>query len=162
MVQNYTKKPVTIQAIKWDNTPEIADDVLRFVPADILDIRGSELRLKTLEGDMTVSNGDYIIKGVKGEFYPCKPDIFEMTYIEEKNYGRSYSWALDMIKAGYRVCRKGWNGKGMWLKLHTPNYDVVGEYALLPWIGMKTADDCFVPWLCSQTDALCEDWELVD
>lgn len=40
----------------------------------------STLTIYTLEGDMEVSLGDYIIKGVKGEFYPCKPDIFEMTY----------------------------------------------------------------------------------
>lgn len=38
------------------------------------------MQLKTLEGEMMANEGDYIIKGVKGEFYPCKPDIFEMTY----------------------------------------------------------------------------------
>jgi hypothetical protein len=38
------------------------------------------MTIKTLEGDMTANVGDYIIKGVKGEFYPCKPDIFEQTY----------------------------------------------------------------------------------
>ncbi len=76
---------------------------------------------------------------------------------------RSYSWALDMLKAGNRVCRKGWNGKGMWIVLQTALPDgFYGGIKSLPWIGMKTADDCFVPWLCSQTDALAEDWELAE
>lgn len=82
--------------------------------------------------------------------------------------------ALVALKAGGRVCRSGWNGKGMWLKL-VPG----GEYELapgvldnkeenpcnprlLPWIGMKTADGGFVPWLCSQTDMLAEDWMLLE
>ena len=38
------------------------------------------MKIKTLEGDMVITKGDYIIKGVNGEFYPCKPDIFEKTY----------------------------------------------------------------------------------
>lgn len=47
-----------------------------------------ELVIRTLEGDMTASYGDYIIKGVKGEFYPCKPDIFNETYeLVEENVG---------------------------------------------------------------------------
>lgn len=44
----------------------------------------SSLKIKTLEGDMVVSNGDYIIKGVQGEFYPCKPNIFKQTYKKVK------------------------------------------------------------------------------
>ena len=47
-------------------------------------INDQELRIQTLEGSMIASVGDYIIKGVKGEFYPCKPDIFEMTYEKYK------------------------------------------------------------------------------
>ncbi len=40
----------------------------------------NELKIATLEGEMNVSVGDWVIKGIKGEFYPCKPDIFEKTY----------------------------------------------------------------------------------
>ena len=78
----------------------------------------------------------------------------------------SFSEALPALKAGYKVCRSGWNGKGMWLKLIgsedwtvSVNHlgDVVGLIGL-PWIGMKTADDGFVPWLASQTDLLADDW----
>lgn len=52
-----------------------------------MDITGKypgKLKIKTLEGVMTADIGDYIIKGVNGEFYPCKPDIFEKTYEEVK------------------------------------------------------------------------------
>jgi hypothetical protein len=72
----YRKKPVEIDAIQWtgDNKLEIFDF------CNMSYITNQELRIQTLEGSMTASIGDYIIKGVMGEFYPCKPDIFEMTY----------------------------------------------------------------------------------
>lgn len=72
--------------------------------------------------------------------------------------------AIMALKEGKRVSRAGWNGKGMWLVLvKRRSYDiesrtVSADYNPLPWIGMKTADDCFVPWLASQTDMLAEDW----
>ena len=79
--------------------------------------------------------------------------------------------ALRALKSGKRVARAGWNGKGMWIGLvegydYNPNKGRAAVYALgcqkLPWIGMKTADDCFVPWLASQTDMLAEDWQIVE
>ena len=78
----------------------------------------------------------------------------------------TFGQALDHLKEGDRVCRAGWNGKGMWLALVGEGvYDVGsrtmrGADRLLPWIGMKTADNGFVPWLASQTDILAEDWTL--
>ena len=80
----------------------------------------------------------------------------------------SFGDAVAALKEGLRVEREGWNGKGMWLGLvDTGYYDVglsvVGEInLLLPWIGMKTADNKFVPWLASQTDVLAEDWQIVE
>jgi hypothetical protein len=77
----YRKKPVEIDAIQWvsDNIEQVYEmlgDKL------IINTDGDEVKhfINTLEGKMEMSWGDYIIKGVKGEFYPCKPDIFEMTY----------------------------------------------------------------------------------
>ena len=76
----------------------------------------------------------------------------------------TFGEVLPKLKSGKKVARAGWNGKGMWLTLvDTGYYDVgcsvVGEInLLLPWIGMKTADNKFVPWLASQTDVLAEDW----
>ena len=77
----YRKKPVVIEAMQFTN--ERIDRVLNFIEGDCR--AGFEdlkpvLKIQTLEGEMTASLGDWIIKGVKGEFYPCKPDIFEATY----------------------------------------------------------------------------------
>lgn len=76
MVKKYRKKPVVVEAVQWtgDNTSEI----MKWVGGKAY-FRDT-LYIKTLEGDYRASVGDYIIKGVKGEFYPCKPDIFERTY----------------------------------------------------------------------------------
>lgn len=78
-------------------------------------------------------------------------------------------WAIRALRNGYRVRRAGWNGKGMWLQYIEPgHYTVNGSVltapdvsVMLPWIGMRTAGGGFVPWLCSQTDLLADDWELV-
>lgn len=68
-----------------------------------------------------------------------------------------FGQALAELKAGKRVARQGWNGKGMWLKLQVPD---AHSKMTLPYIYMKTADDKLVPWLASQTDVLAEDWVL--
>ena len=74
----YRKKPVTIEAIQYkgNNPTEIHDFVRKHMFRDI----DGNLSIHTLEGDMKASIGDYIIRGVDGEFYPCKPDIFKKTY----------------------------------------------------------------------------------
>lgn len=79
MIKKYVKKPVTIEAIPWDgkNLSEI-DNFM----GGIVENKGATLVIHTLEGDMEASIGDYIIKGINGEFYPCKPDIFAKTYEE--------------------------------------------------------------------------------
>ena len=92
----YRKKPVIIEAVKYiKGMNEL--NILAFMkcgdpnnleclPNSYIDVefkRGlanNPLQIHTLEGTMSASNGDYIIKGVDGEFYPCKPDIFELTY----------------------------------------------------------------------------------
>jgi hypothetical protein len=81
----YRKKPVVIEAIQWDGNN--LTEIRNFVDEKVLLCdypRGKheqvELSIETLEGDHLVTKGDYIIKGVAGEFYPCKPDIFEQTY----------------------------------------------------------------------------------
>lgn len=80
--------------------------------------------------------------------------------------GLTFGLSIEALKLGKRVARAGWNGKGMWLMLvPTSIADAVAfQYAALnacPWIGMKTADDKFVPWLASQTDMLAEDWMII-
>ena len=79
----YRKKPVVIEAAQL--TPQnIADIYNWMLQSDrIVSIRtDNTISIGTLEGEMIANQGDWIIKGVKGEFYPCKPDIFEMTYEE--------------------------------------------------------------------------------
>ena len=68
-----------------------------------------------------------------------------------------FGWALDQLRAGRRVCRSGWNGKGMWIELQ-----VSDEHSkmTLPYIFICTAQGHLVPWVASQTDVLATDWEL--
>ena len=78
-----TKKKITIECLKWngvnfDEIKEFCGDVAEF--HSCVETGCDELFIKTLEGNHKATAGDFIIKGVKGEFYPCKPDIFEQTY----------------------------------------------------------------------------------
>ena len=90
-----------------------------------------------------------------------------MLEVQNLNFGD----AIQALKQGEKVSRAGWNGKSMWLsyvgvRAHDVGISALGVDAsnldtapqLLPWIGMKTADNKFVPWLASQTDVLAEDW----
>lgn len=97
----YVKKPVVVEAVKWNgnNIEEVKEfmkeqlDKLHFESMDASNLEEGKLSMvdflaiQTLEGVMTVSDGDYIIKGVNGEFYPCKPDIFKKTYEPITNKG---------------------------------------------------------------------------
>lgn len=86
----YRTKPCEIEAIQWDglNLEEIKSFVGESLVYDICDTawevgKGRPhviMKIKTLKGDMQASEGDYIIKGLCGEFYPCKPDVFEKKY----------------------------------------------------------------------------------
>lgn len=80
----YRKKPVVIEAIKIPLLNESSEELCNWAENEGFENYTSErdgtIAIETLEGIMIGSPGDYIIKGVKGEFYPCKPDIFEMTY----------------------------------------------------------------------------------
>lgn len=88
-VKRFKKKPVVIEAIQYQPHDNCAD-VMKFMGTDLqyacIDEEDDEIMLiPTLEGTMEASPGDWIIKGIKGEFYPCKPDIFEQTYEEVDN-----------------------------------------------------------------------------
>jgi hypothetical protein len=79
----YKKKPVVIEAFQWDTTDECLDSVdwiyEKLVSGEV-GRTTNNLHIKTLEGTMKADVGDYIIKGINGEIYPCKPDIFLKTY----------------------------------------------------------------------------------
>jgi hypothetical protein len=81
----YRKKPVIIEAIQFEDNSDRIIEIHEFMGGDTIRVNYEDkdnpyLKIETLEGIMKASVGDYIIKGVDGEFYPCKPDIFEKTY----------------------------------------------------------------------------------
>jgi hypothetical protein len=96
MPSTFRKKPVEIQAMKWDGTAAGATRIIDWIlssgatasytcsdPDRCAKNDGDTphwISIKTLEGTMLANLGDWIIRGVQGEFYPCKPDIFEATY----------------------------------------------------------------------------------
>jgi hypothetical protein len=93
---NYQKKPVVVQAMILDGTPAEMMEVYHWIEANTkgsfdpfsvppgdgvsIDPATGELMISTLEGIMRAKKGDWIIRGAKGEFYPCKPDVFEQVY----------------------------------------------------------------------------------
>ena len=106
-MKKYIKKQVVVEAIQWDGTLEKAleisqidglNSIIEYYSTKTVIIGEStsssantyeeikNFKIKTLEGDMNVSKGDYIIKGIKGEFYPCKEDIFKKTYVDFTEY----------------------------------------------------------------------------
>ena len=142
----------------------------------------NQLRGWTVPADENPSDDGYLVEYLDGG----KPNHNEFTgYISwspkaqfEAAYrptdGLTFGLAIEALKKGKRVARTGWNGKGMWLTLvayscsvtpeEHPHYHHhgVADVEGLPWIGMKTADNKFVPWLASQTDVLAEDWCIVE
>lgn len=83
----YRKRPVEIEAMQWDGTPEGATPIINWILAGGGTARYQDyhlgdryLAIDTLEGIMRARPRDWIIRGVAGEFYSCRPDIFEATY----------------------------------------------------------------------------------
>lgn len=105
----YRKKPIVIEAFKWTGGIDQQEDPIWIVDA----IKNNTVRIKhaknphcekpvmsirTLEGVMTAQMGDYIIRGVQGEIYPCKPDIFEATYEKAEESGLKEISVDEVIK----------------------------------------------------------------
>lgn len=143
----YQKKPVIIEAYQTQE----------------------EKIIHTLEGDMKASVGDYIITGVRGEQYPCKPDIFEETYSQIN--GMTFGQAIEALKAGKRCSRHNWNGKGQYIELATKigyinskgeevnvAHNTMGNKAIA-FIGNSGVQ---MGWLASQADMLSDDWYIVE
>lgn len=142
----YTKKPITIKAVKW-NGEDVSEPSAWFSAAidnGCIRIEGNCVKIKTLEEEMTALPGDYIIKGIKGEIYPCKPDIFEASYSEGnvsdmsdgfhtfkeyETFKTLYNAAFfNCIVGKYRVCKSIYHDDGK--KPFNGGYFVV--YAELP------------------------------
>lgn len=172
----FTKKPVTVEAVQFH---KLGDH-----PA-VEASSGGGFHVDGRQGFVRVQAGDWIITEANGGgFYPCKPDVFEANYQPMESHGvsaLSFGAALMALKAGDRIAREGWNGKGMWLSLSgvlggrpvaaenfwSPhNAEVArrngGLATVLPCITMKTASgEILMGWLASQTDMLADDWMVV-
>ena len=190
----YKKKPVIIDAIQWTggNMVEIADFAKGFAKFDEIRQGDSEnnipaqydLSIQTLEGTMQASRGDYIIKGVNGEFYPCKPDIFEKTYEKADSLSAmDFGDAIEVLKQGGAIRRSGWNGKGLFVVKQIPAHiesDVIPKMQSLPQAAkdhiMRTkgfidyTSQCLIynentgradSWVPSISDVFAQDWEIV-
>jgi hypothetical protein len=82
-VKRYKTKPVVIEALLFngENAIQIFDFIGDYEARDCIDIHTTDNPvIKTLEGNMLCTPGDYVIKGLRGEFYPCKPDVFKQKY----------------------------------------------------------------------------------
>ena len=106
MIKTYIKRPVEVQAVQW--TGENRDEIEEFTGGkaifmDWLYGKTPDLIIPTLEGNHQALVGDYIIRGVKGEFYPCKPDIFVQTYeesvvVDPDLFSREYTISKEEIE----------------------------------------------------------------
>ena len=178
----YRKKPVVIEAVqlKVDNFDAVCDfmggtPVPKHNPDFGIDEHGNTnepylgVYIETLEGKMLASYGDYIIKGVNGEFYPCKPDIFD---------------AIEVLKQGGAVRRSGWNGKGLMVFKQVPAHiesDIIPKMQSLPQSAkdlilkgkgfIDYTSQCLIynentgradSWVPSISDVFAEDWEIVE
>lgn len=190
----FRKKPVVIEAVQIDKRMDLTspDWWAQAVQSNQVILHGMgkmtrdmpSVDIPTLEGTMRGDAGDWIIRGVQDELYPCKPDIFAATYeAVGTSSGLDFGEALRALKAGHRVARTGWNGKNMWLALSGPlegrripaaNFcsprnaeyaaqTIDGSANVLPCITMKTAaGDIQMGWLASQADMLAEDWFVIE
>ena len=85
-VKLFKKIPIQIEAIQWDGSSEhFYNEILKFIPGELLVYEDEYIDtegfcIKTLHGDIAVEKDDYIIRGIIGEFYPCKKDVFEASY----------------------------------------------------------------------------------
>lgn len=184
----YRKKPVTIEAIQFKDIADRICEISEFIGEDIRvnyeDKDNPCILIETLEGVMKANVDDYIIKGVHGEFYPCKPDIFYKTYdkIDSSN-AMDFGDAIQALKQGRAVRRTGWNGKGLFVIKQIPAHiaeDIIPKMQSLPQSAkdlIMARENKFIDytnqmliinqegradsWVPSSSDVFAEDWEVV-
>ena len=190
----YVKKSVVVDAVQYDNLNK--KDIEQFVGKELKQELFSDsayevgmgapifsLTIPTLEGEMKALPGDYIIKGVNGEFYPCKPDIFKKTYRKVDPSAMNFGDAIEVLRQGGAVRRSGWNGKGLFVIKQVPAHiesDIIPKMQSLPQSAkdlimrskgfVDYTSQCIIynenngradSWVPSISDVFSEDWEVV-
>lgn len=109
-----------------------------------------------------LDGGKANVAGFSGYISWSPKEVFENAY--RSTSAMTFGDALVMLKAGKRVARDGWNGKGLWLQLWKPMHSVDLPYIILMYpVGCAPyPSGARVPWLASQTDALAEDWRVIE
>lgn len=104
----YRKKPVVIDAILWNATTKAWNEIQEMGCTNIIpgEMGTKSFSIRTLEGTMRADFGDWIIKGINGEFYPCKPDIFEKTYQPESESTSPVE--QDAVRFAEWIVLEGW------------------------------------------------------
>lgn len=121
--------------------------------------------VRNQDSNVQCSNEGYIVRYEDGYISWSPKEIFEKAYRE--SYSFDFGIALEFLKRGLKVARKGWNGKKMFLFLiNGAEWDLDFDVSLwgdtkAPFIAMKTADYKIVPWVASQTDMLSDDWIII-
>jgi hypothetical protein len=167
----YRKVPVTIEAVRFEDTDEclMALCALGLDPVRVgYDVSPPVLRINTLEGEMTGQVGDYIIKGVNGEFYPCKPDIFNKTYETAEEVScdgikrLSFSQAFEFIKQddGHYMRLPGWK-PDVKIKVWSP-WPVEKDNKREMTARFLYAESRFgrVPWKETMIELFSDEWEI--
>lgn len=179
----FRKLPVVIQAITFEEFVAFAKETtnephwhIPYKGVNVTQENDERYIIPTLEGNHNFTPEDVLITGVKGEIYPCKKDIFESTYekADPKSSTLTFGEAVEVLKQGKKVSRIGWNGKQMFLYLVPGSTFKVNRQPLLgiyeegteinyrPHIDLKTADGSVATWSPSGSDALAEDWVVVE
>lgn len=184
----YRKKPVVIEAVQWNGANHLICETFMKGSEAYISRENSqigEIVIPTLEGTMLASPGDWIIKGVNGEFYPCKPDIFEKTYEPaDSSSSMGFGDAIEVLKQGGAIRRKGWNGKDLFVIKQVPAHiesDIIPKMQSLPQSAkdlimkgkgfIDYTSQCLIynentgradSWVPSISDVFAEDWEIVE
>jgi len=133
----------------------------------------------TIPEDENPLDDGFLVEYEDGYISWSPKDTFNQAYIDVTSYDLSFGNAIYLMKKGYKVSRKGWNGKGMWISIsngsvidsskfwnpHNARFakENGGSAEVLDVITMKTADDTILMgWLASQTDMLSDDWGVVE